>query len=72
MKDFMQKMVENAEKARFIRVGFSPMSERTMCTSVKYPDCLDCALGSALGCVHFVKSQKFRIDVNTKQKVSEK
>lgn len=71
MKDFMQKMFENAEKARYVRAVFSPISERTMCTSTKYPDCLDCALGSALGCVHFVKSQKFRIDENTKQKVPE-
>lgn len=57
MKDFMEKMVENAEKARYIRAVFAPMSERTMCTSDKYPDCLDCALGSALGCVHLVKSR---------------
>lgn len=69
MKDFMQQMAENAEKARYIRALFSPMSERTTCTSDKYPDCLNCALGIALECVHLVKSRNYE---NNKQKVSEK
>lgn len=54
----MQQMAENAEKTQYIRAVFSPISKRTHCTSDKYPDCLDCALGAALECVYYVQFKK--------------